>query len=479
MLSNFSGLFAGLLALLMFVLTLAILRRFIRVCPSNQILVITGGRGATIGGRKYGFRLQKGGWTVVVPFLQQVHAVDLTIVPINVRIEGVNSANGIKVGADAYACVCVDDENDTLLYSAVQQLLGKSRAEISDQIQKTMIGNFRAALNKTTPLQAIGMVESAESEGDIPLLDVTGKPIMPATAPESDRAAVAKVEGERAMFRSVLLDDCQGDLSPFGIEVVSVSMQRIWDTSNYIANLANKTLSRKRREVEVEEARLHAAADRAESDAERRMQVAESQADERIVATRQEVEVFRREREAQVTRLRLEADSGIAEAQNEGQRAVEEQKVQLQELRNQSEVTLEAEARRMAAETLAGGDAEAENIVRQSNNDLLAQKVQLLKEHGDLGKLVLFLTQLPALFETYEQHAQNKKVDDLLVLSEEDGFNRAVNRGPAALVDFMHQLESAFGIDVRELIGGQSGQIQTAARAMNGDAEEQQKEASL
>ena len=471
MLSNFSGLFAGLLALLIFVLTLAILRRFIRVCPSNQILVITGGRGTTIGGRKYGFRLQKGGWTVVVPFLQQVHAVDLTIVPINVRIEGVNSANGIKVGADAYACVCVDDENDTLLYSAVQQLLGKSRAEISDQIQKTMIGNFRAALNKTTPLQAIGMVESAESEGDIPLLDVTGKPIMPATAPESDRAAVAKVEGERAMFRSVLLDDCQGDLSPFGIEVVSVSMQRIWDTSNYIANLANKTLSRKRREVEVEEARLHAAADRAESDAERRMQVAESQADERIVATRQEVEVFRREREAQVTRLRLEADSGIAEAQNEGQRAVEEQKVQLQGLRNQSEVTLEAEARRMAAETLAGGDAEAENIVRQSNNDLLAQRVQLLKEHGDLGKLVLFLMQLPALFETYEQHAQNKKVDDLLVLSGEDGFNRAVNRGPAALVDFMHQLESAFGFDVRELIGGQSGQIQTAARAMNGDAE--------
>lgn len=486
--ANFSGLFAGFIALVMFVMLLAVLRRLIRVCPSNQILVVTGGKGTTIGGRKYGFRLQKGGWTVVVPFLQNVHAVDLTIAPINVRVEGVNSANGIKVGADAYACVCVDDENETLLYSAVQQLLGKSQSEITDQIQKTMIGNFRAALNKTTPLQAIGMVESAESHGDIALTDVTGKPLTPAGValsaeesgeqPPSDdpdagppqNAAYREitVDGERAVFRSVLLDDCQGDLSPFGIEVVSVSMQRIWDTSNYIANLANKTLSRKRREVEVEEARLHAEADRAESDAERRIQVAESKADERIVATRQEVEVFRREREAQVTRARLEADSAIAEAGNEGQRAVEEQKVHLQELRNQSEVTLEAEARRVAAETLSEGDAEAERIRRQADNDLLAQKVTLLKEHGDIGKLVLFLTQLPALFETYEQHAQDKQVNDLLVLSEEDGFNQAVNRGPAALVDFMRQLERAFGVDIRQLMGSQP--VQAAAQAEDRDA---------
>ena len=297
---------------------LALLRRFIRVCPTNQILVITGGKGATIGGRKYGFRLQKGGWTMVVPFWQQVQPVDLTIVPINVRVDGVNSANGIKVGADAFACVCVDDQNETLLYSAVQQLLGKSKAEISDQIHKTMIGNFRAALNKTTPLQAIGMVESAESEGVTAMLDVTGKPSTPAAAAaNAESARVAKRRRARHVPQ-VLLDDCQGDLSPFGIEVVSVSMQRIWDTSNYIANLANKTLSRKRREVEVEEARLHAQADRAESDAERRMQVAESQADERILATRQEVEVFRREREAQVTRARLEADSAIVRGGERG-----------------------------------------------------------------------------------------------------------------------------------------------------------------
>jgi flotillin len=441
----------------LFVLALLVMRLFIVICPSNQIMVIAGGAGAVVDGRRYGFRLQKSGWTLVIPYIQRVYRVDMTIIPINVRVEEVNSANGIKVGADATACVCVDDQNDTLLYSAVQQLLGKSRVEIRDQIQQTMIGNFRAALNKTTPLQAIGMVESIEIDSEPELADRPLSVVNPKPA-NLDKAPAGTYEGERALFRSFLLQDCQGDLSPFGIQVVSVSMQRVWDTSNYIANLANKTLSHKRREVQIEEARLHAQAQRAESDAQRRMQVAESQANERIVATRQDLEVFRRQCDAQVRRVQLEADSGITQAANSGRRTIEEQRVVLQQLRNMSEVTLEAEAKRAAAELIAAGQGEAVKILRGAQNDLLAQKVELVKEHGDLGKMVLFFASLPQLFTTYQQHAQTQHVQNLLMLSEEDGFTRAVNRGPAALVDFVRQLEGAFGLDIRQLMGGRPSQ---------------------
>ncbi len=154
----------------MFLALISLLRAFIRVCPSDHLLVVTGGTQTVVGGKEYGFRLQKGGWTTVIPFIQSVQSIDLTIIPINVQIENVNSANGITVGADATACVCIDDLDQLLLYSAVQQLLGKSRAQIQEQIRQTMIGNFRAALNKTTPLQAIGMVESAEGVDDQELI---------------------------------------------------------------------------------------------------------------------------------------------------------------------------------------------------------------------------------------------------------------------------------------------------------------------
>lgn len=458
----FEGVFGGVAAIFLFLVIVGLLRSLIRVCPSNQILVVTGGTSTEVNGRKYGFRLQKGGWTFVIPFIQSVQHVDLTIIPIDVRIEGVNSANGINVGADATACVCIDDQNEELLYSAVQQLLGKSRPQIQEQIRQTMIGNFRAALNKTTPLQAMGMVDSVDGMDDVELAQIASEAfntqltqVEKDSDGDFDRAMVTAgrdSEGERAIFRQVLLEDCQQDLSTFGIEVVSVSLQRIWDTSSYIANLANKTLSGKRKDVEIEEARLQAAADRAESDSKRRMEVSHSQANERILEVRQDVEVFRRECDAQISRARLEADSAISEAESEGQRKIEEMKIELQELKNMSEVTSVAEAEREAAGIIAGGEAEAARLIREAHNDLLEQKVKLLNQSGDIGKVALFIEQLPQLFSAYQNSAGKTAIANLVTMDEDDGFNKTVNRGPAAMVHFLGQLEEGFGINIKDLM---------------------------
>ncbi len=426
---------SGMLAVVCFFLGIAILRALIRVCPPHQVLVVTGAK-TRIQGKEYGFRLLKGGWTFTIPYLQSVQPLDLSIIPINVRIESVNSANGITVGADATACVCVDDEDETLLYAAVERLMGKSLDEIQEQIQQTMIGNFRGALNKTTPLQAIGMVESLEGTD------------------RSDSVSVAgDTEGERAQFRSELLKDSNQDLSTFGMRVVSVSLQRIWDTSNYIANLANKTLSIKRQEVQIEEARLHARAERAESDAKRRETIANNRANEQILSAQQELEVMRRQCEAEIERARLEANSAIAKASSEGERAVQEITVPLQRLKNLSTVTLEAEAHKHAAETLARGENEAVSLLQEAHNNLLRQKTQLVVQAGDVGKMALFVQQhLPHLFQAYQEHAKGLGVDTLLIMDEKRGFNGVVNRGPEALVAFLHHFEEAFGIRVRDLI---------------------------
>lgn len=425
----------GIAAVFCFFFGIGVLNSLIRVCPPRQVLVVTGTK-TRIQDKEYGFRLQRGGWTFVIPYFQSVQALELSIIPINVRIEGVNSANGITVGADATACVCVDVEDETLLYSAVERLMGKSRDEIQEQIQQTMIGNFRGALNKTTPLQAIGMVESIEDN------DTNG-----------GDAVTEEVEGERAQFRSELLSDSTQDLSTFGMCVVSVSLQKIWDTSNYIANLANKTLSRKRQEVEIEEARLRARAERAESDAQRRKTIAESQASEKILATQQELEVLRRQCEADIERVRLEADSAIVKATSEGERAVQEITVTLQKLKNTSNVTLLAKAQQQAAEILAAGESEAVRIVQETHNDLLRQKAELVARAGDLGKIALFVQQhLPQLFTAYQAHAKGLGVDNLVIMDDKRGFNGVVNRGPEALVDFLRHFEAAFGIRVRDLV---------------------------
>jgi uncharacterized membrane protein YqiK len=425
------GILGGILGVAAFFLFTALLKSMIQVNLPNQLLVVTG-RKKKREGKTFGFSVERGR-TLRIPYLQTVSDLDLGVFPVNVRVEGVNSANGITLGADATACVCVDDDEEAMLYSAVERLMGKDRAQVQAQIQQTLVGNFRGALNKATPLQAIGMEESWNGED--------------AEAPETIQ------QGERAQFRNELLADINSDISSFGMKVVSVSFQKIWDTSNYIANLAQKTLAQKRQDVEIEEARLRALAEKAESDAERRIEVAKNQAEEKILAAREKLEVYRRESTGMIRQAKLEADNSIKESQNRGENDVQAQLVELQKLRNRSRLTMEAEAKEKASQILAQGEEGAINIKEQTRNEILKQKVEMLSQAGETGKTILFIQQqLPSLFDSFRKYAQGLKVDSLIIMDEEKGFNGAVNRGPSAFADFLKQFENALGVDVKNFL---------------------------
>lgn len=415
-------------AVIVFFVLIGILKTFIKVALP-QILIVVNGRKSRREGKTYGFSVVRGR-TTVIPYFQEVKKLDLGIYPIKVRVDGVNSANGITVGADATACVCIDTDDPAMVYTAVEKLLGKSRAEIQEQIQRTLIGNFRGALNKATPQEAIGMI-SADAE----------------TSEAYDN------EGSRAQFREELVNDINSDLSTFGMKVVSVSFQNIWDTSNYIANLAQKTLSSKKKEVAIEEARLTAEADKAESDGNKFITLAQNKAEEAIIATRQKVELYRKESENLINEKRLVSDNSIEKAHNEGQARIQEQLVELRKLKNQSELLLQAEADQRASELLAEGENEAVRIVEETRNNLLLKKSELLREAESTGSLVLFMNQLPHLFEAFKENAGKTKVDNFMVLDEKTGFSGAVNRGPAAFTDFLKFFQESMGLDIPSLMG--------------------------
>jgi len=179
---NVQGVVYGGLGVAAFIALVGLLKATIRVASPDRILVVTG-RKTKHHGRDFGFAVDRGR-TIVVPYFQAVGTLDLGVFPINVRVEGVNSANGITMGADATACVCIDDDDEAMLYSAVERLMGKDVRQIHEQIQQTLVGNFRGALNKATPLQAIGMEDVGNDDG-------------------SSEAEL----GERAQFRAELLAD--------------------------------------------------------------------------------------------------------------------------------------------------------------------------------------------------------------------------------------------------------------------------------
>jgi uncharacterized membrane protein YqiK len=424
------GLGGGVAAFAVFFIGLGVLKSIIKVANTDKLLVVTG-RKVRREGKSFGFSVERGR-TAVIPYFQSLGHLDLSVFPVNVRVEGVNSANGITVGADATACVCVDDDDDAMLFAAVERLMGKGKDQIHDQIQQTLVGNFRGALNKATPLQAIGMEDTSNEQEDSAL-------------------------GERAQFRAELFNDINSDLRSFGMKVVSVSLQKIWDTSNYIANLAQKTLAEKRQQVEIEEARLRAAADQAESDSARRIQVAKAKADELILASREKLEVFRQSCEGKTQEASLKADQAIAEAKNRGEAQVQARLNELQKLKNRSELTIEAQAREEAARILAEGEAEAIRLSEEARNEVLARKAKLLAEAGDDAAMVLFFKErLPALFERYKERAGAGGIDRLLIMNDTEGIEAVANRGPRAFADFLGGFKEAFGIDIAAMSGFRS-----------------------
>jgi len=432
--SNLGALLGGGLGVLAFFVLLGILKGLIKVAPPDKLLVVTG-RKTLRDGKAFGFAVERGR-TFALPYFQSVGSLDLGVLPVNVKVEGVNSANGISMGADATACVCIDDEDEGMLYSAVERLMGKAPEQIREQVQQTLVGNFRGALNKATPLQAIGMEDEGAAQSSTAL---------------GERPLAIAPSGERAQFRAELVKDIDSDLHSFGMKVVSVSLQKIWDGSSYIANLAQKTLAEKRRQVEVEESRLRAIASQAESDSRRRIQVATSAADEKIVEARQELEVFRREAQGAVQEATLTATQSVEEAKNKGESLVQTELVALRELKNKSGTTLEASAREEAARIVAAGDREAVGIREGARNEVLKAKVELLARFGDDAASVLFLQQeLPGLLEAWKAaQAGSGKLDSIVVMDE--GISGAVNRGPRAFGEFLSAFQAAFGIDVRAL----------------------------
>lgn len=423
------GIFEGVLAVVAFFLLLGILKAFIKVAPPDKLLVITG-RKRKENGKTFGFSVERGR-SSVVPYFQSAQYLDLRVLPINVQVDGVNSANGITVGADATACVCIDDEKDSMLYSAVERLMGKDVEELQEQVRQTLIGNFRGALNKATPLEAIGMQEGH-------------------TSSEEEQVGA---DGERAQFRNALLVDINSDIASFGMKVVSVSLQKIWDSSNYIGNLAQKTLAEKRQEVEIEEARLRALAEQSESDAKRRIEIAKAKANEKIITANEKLEMYRRESEASINQVQFEADNNIAAARNKGRKGIEELNTALKKLKNDTEVLIKEQASNEMAEILSQGEKEAVKIVESARNKILQQKVKIISEGKEFGASVLFLQQqLPTLYESFKEYSSGFAVDSYILMDNEKGFSGAVNRGPESFVRFLGEFEKATGIAVKDFL---------------------------
>lgn len=174
--------------------------------PANRAMVISGSKGT---------RIIKGGGTLVRPMAEGVAGyLNLEIMTIDVRVENVNTKEGVPVTADGVAQVKIGGTDEDLKIAA-EQLLGKTPEEIKEMAQQTLAGHLRAILGKLT-------VEEAYS----------------------DRESFQRQVGETAA----------NDMNKLGLEIRTFNLKDISDSQGYLAALGKKRTAEVIRDAQVGEA---------------------------------------------------------------------------------------------------------------------------------------------------------------------------------------------------------------------------------
>lgn len=334
----------------------------------NQVLVISG-RTSTVTEpdgrkRKVGYRLQVGGGTFVVPFLEFVQVMPLDVISVSIRCPEVLTAQGVIISAEAFGQVKVSSD-ERLLHRAVENFLSRGTSGIAAVAQEVLEGHMRAALG-TMAVEAISM--------------------------------------EREEFAQRVRRAAQGDFERLGLELLAFSLKDISDSQGYLEALGARRIAEVKRDAAIAQAEterdavIRAAHYRKEGD------IARLAAEAELANANRDFELQRAEMQIAVNTKRAEADLAyeLARAraleelkrleyklkltEKELEAKVEEQEIALREKHLQATVKLPAEAESYRMRLEAEAEAyrkELEAKGRAAGLRLEAQvRAEALREQG-------------------------------------------------------------------------------------------------
>lgn len=411
----------GILGLLLLV---ALIKRILKICEPNEVLIFSGGRHRAADGRLVGYKTIKGGRKFRVPLLETVDRMDLTNMSIDVSVRGAFSKGGIPLTVQGVANVKVAGE-EPMLDNAIERLLGKRREEIMTIAKDTLEGNLRGVLAKMTP---------------------------------------EEVNEDKIKFSQMLVEEAEHDLTKLGLVLDTLKIQNVTDEVGYLDSIGRIKTAEIKRDALVAEARARAAS--TVRDAENRQDTELARIDAEIRTARAETE--RRiadaltKKDAMIAESRGQIAAAIAKAQAE----IEVQTARVEQVRRQlqADVIAPAAAACSAAEAKAKG--EAARIVEQGRAQAtaLSETIAAWRQAGVNARDVFLMQKLGGLTRTVLSTIDNVEVNRLTLLGAAgDGKDGAPLA--ARLLVFAEQLKATLGIDVVEAVKAKLGSAALPAPA--------------
>ncbi len=405
-----------------------IVSRLIHICPPNEVLIFSGttrevsdNRG---GFREVGYRLIQGGRGIRIPLMERVDHLDLTIMIIDLKVQGAYAKGGIPLNVEGIANVKIGSTEE-ILGNGIERLLGKPREEIMRVARETLEGNLRGVLATMTP---------------------------------------EEVNQDRVKFSQELLNEADKDLSGLGLELDTLKIQSVSDDRGYLDSLGRRQsadLLMRSRIAEAENravaAEQHASNTETKEIAAINAEIAKARADaeKRIADASTRKTAMVAEQRGQVTSLvaRANAELGVQRARLEQVR-----------FRLVADEIKPAEARRSMMLEQARGNAAKSIEEGKATAAALRALASTWREKGDSARQIVVAQKLNGLVGALMSTVSNLPIDKVTFIDKDlrggDGGNVAVK---AAVTS--EQLKHTLGIDVPALLNKIGGTSSPAPKA--------------
>ena len=445
---GFGGPMLLIFVALFIVLTLIILIKRYKRCPSDRILVVYG----KVGGGQSA-KCIHGGAAFIMPVIQDYEFLDLTPISIEVNLINALSKQNIRVNVPSRFTIGISTEPG-IMQNAAERLLGLGQNEIQELAQEIIFGQLRL------------VVASMDIE---------------------------EINNDRDKFLTNISASVESELKKVGLKLINVNITDIVDESGYIEalgkeaaahaiNAARKSVAEKTRDGSIGEAN-------AVQDERTQVAAANAQAVEGENAAKISVansDSLRRQREAEAERVAIAAEkvqsakaleeSYAAEQQAESARAERERSSQMADVivpseiaKRKAEIDAEAEAERIRRR--AKGEADAILFKAQAEAkglyEVLTKQAagldEIVKAAGNNSRdavLLLIADKLPELVKTQAEAIKNIKIDKVTVWDNggkgEDGKSSTANflSGMYKSVPPLQEMFNMAGMDLPEYLKG-------------------------
>jgi flotillin len=393
---------------------IVVLKNFMIIGKPNEVLVFSGRKHTRDDGTSVGFRVVRGGRSFRVPLLEKVDSMDMTIMPIDIRIRGAYAKGNIPINVDAIANVKISND-DTLVHHAIERFLGRPREQIRSVAKETLEGTLRGVLALLTP---------------------------------------EEVNHDRQKLADNLKAEVADDLGQMGLAVDTFKIQHVTDEVQYLDSISRIKIAEVLKDAEIAESNAKREADEIVAAAQMHGKVAVEQAQAKIIKESNDLERHKAELEA---KARSEEERTIAAGREA--RAIADQQLQkirsdLETLRLQADTVIPADKARAAQELRAAGDAALRAETGRAQAQALDALMAAWREAGDDADEVFLIQQIDRILADVAAVTKRLSVEHVNLIDGGDGrtLARHVGSYPAVVAEIFERIKETVGIDVISML---------------------------